>query len=76
MGYTVVIHDAEEGGFWAEVPALDGCYGQGETVADTLEDIRLAIQSRLECLMEDGLAVPDDSDVRIARVTVVAPSVA
>ena len=24
--YSVIIHDAEEGGFWVEVPALQGCY--------------------------------------------------
>lgn len=71
-----MIHDAEEGGYWAEVPALDGCCGQGESVAETLEDIRLAIQSRIECLIQDGIQVPGDCDVKVARVTVVAPSAA
>ncbi len=76
MDYTVLNHEAEEGGYWAEVPALDGCYGQGESVAETLEDIRLAIQSRIECLIEDGSQVPNDGTVRVARVTVSAPSAA
>ncbi len=76
MEYTVLIHEAEEGGYWAEVPALDGCYGQGESVAETLEDIRLAIESRIEWLIEDGSQVPNDGTVRVARVTVSAPSAA
>jgi len=40
MEFTVVIQKAEEGGFWAEVPALPGCYSQGETVEETMENIR------------------------------------
>jgi hypothetical protein len=32
--YLVVVHHAEEGGYWAEVPALDGCFAQGETVEE------------------------------------------
>jgi len=31
MEYVIVIHRAEEGGYWANVPALDGCFIQGET---------------------------------------------
>ncbi|MDF0591176.1 type II toxin-antitoxin system HicB family antitoxin [Candidatus Methanocrinis natronophilus] len=32
MEYTVLIHPAEEGGFWAEVPDLPGCLSQEETL--------------------------------------------
>lgn len=32
LNYTVKVHPAEEGGFWAEVPALPGCFTQGETI--------------------------------------------
>ena len=31
MKVKVIIHEAEEGGFWAEVPALPGCATQGDT---------------------------------------------
>jgi predicted RNase H-like HicB family nuclease len=34
MEYSILIHKAEEGGFWSEVPALPGCLSQGETVED------------------------------------------
>jgi hypothetical protein len=32
MTVKAVIHTAEEGGFWAEVPALPGCVAEGETI--------------------------------------------
>jgi predicted RNase H-like HicB family nuclease len=43
-----VIHPAEEGGFWAEVPALRGCYTEGETLAETVTNLQDAIAGWLE----------------------------
>ena len=45
MAYSVVLHEAEEGGFWVEVPALPGCYSQGENVEESWDPVRAAIQS-------------------------------
>ncbi|MBU0567261.1 type II toxin-antitoxin system HicB family antitoxin, partial [bacterium] len=42
MEYTVVLHPAEEGGYWVEVPALPGCYSQGETPEETMANAREA----------------------------------
>ena len=39
----VLIHAADEGGFWAEVPALPGCMSQGETVDEVRANVREAI---------------------------------
>ncbi len=50
MKYAVVIHEEPEGGFWAEVPALPGCYSQGESVAELLDNTREAIAGVLEVL--------------------------
>lgn len=36
MEYVVVIHTADEGGYWAEVPAFEGCFAQGETIEKLL----------------------------------------
>jgi predicted RNase H-like HicB family nuclease len=44
---AVVVHSAEEGGFWAEVPALPGCVSEGETVAETLANVREAAEGWL-----------------------------
>jgi predicted RNase H-like HicB family nuclease len=52
--YADVIHDDPEGGFWGEVPALPGCYSQGETVGELKQNIREAITGALEVLREEG----------------------
>ncbi len=52
--FAVVIHREPTGGFWAEVPALPGCYSQGESVEELLANIREAIAGTLEVLKEQG----------------------
>lgn len=47
MTLKVLIHPAEEGGFWAEVPALPGCVTQGETVEEVRANVREAIEGWL-----------------------------
>ncbi len=54
MGYMVLIHPAEEGGYWAEVPALSGCLSQGESVEEAIENARDAIQCHLSCCDDDA----------------------
>ncbi len=70
MEFTVVIQKAEEGGFWAEVPALPGCYSQGETVEETMENIREAIEGHVEALRQEGQGIPLEEDLIIGRVRV------
>ena len=43
MNLKAVVHVAEEGGFWAEVPALPGCVTQGETIEEIQANLREAI---------------------------------
>ena len=50
MEYTVILHQAEEGGYWVEVPALPGCFSQGETAEEALQNARGAIESHLLAL--------------------------
>jgi predicted RNase H-like HicB family nuclease len=70
MEYVVVIHTAEEGGYWAEVPALPGCFAQAETLEDLLDEVRGAIASHLQALREDGQPAPQEP---IMVATVRAP---
>ena len=56
MKIKVVVHPAEEGGFWAEVPALKGCYSEGDTFEDTLANIREAAEGWLEVAAEQTQA--------------------
>lgn len=48
MNIKVLIHEAEEGGFWAEVPVLPGCASQGETMEELVANVREAIAGWLE----------------------------
>jgi predicted RNase H-like HicB family nuclease len=43
MTIKIVVHEAEEGGFWAEVPAIPGCATQGESMDELLRNLRDAI---------------------------------
>ena len=52
--YAVVIHEEPEGGYWAEVPALPGCYSQGETMEQLRVNLREAINGVLAVMAEDG----------------------
>ena len=47
MKIKVVIHEADEGGYWAEVPAIPGCVSQGNTMDELLENIHEAIEGCL-----------------------------
>ena len=45
---VAIVHEAEEGGFWAEVPALPGCYTQ----AESLDELKVNLKEVVELLME------------------------
>lgn len=47
MKIKIVVHEAEEGGFWAEVPAIPGCASQGETMDELIANLREAIEGCL-----------------------------
>ena len=68
MHYTVIMHPAEEGGYWVEVPSLPGCFTQGETVEDALRMSRLAIRSHVQALRDDHKPVPSEKELVLARV--------
>ena len=70
MDYTILIRQAEEGGFWSEVPALPGCYSQGETIDETLQNSKEAIVAHLLALKEDQVAAPIEESLFIGRVQV------
>jgi predicted RNase H-like HicB family nuclease len=50
MKLKIIVHEAEEGGYWAEVPAIPGCATQGETFEELLQNLYEAIEG---CLSVD-----------------------
>lgn len=73
IDYLLIIHTAEEGGYWAEVPDLDGCFVQGETVDELLADAPDAIASHIAALAADGQPVPAPQPVMVTTVRAGAP---
>lgn len=55
MNVKVLVHEAEEGGFWAEVPALPGCALQGETMDELIANLREAIAGWLAVARSDAV---------------------
>ncbi len=56
MTIRAVVHKAEEGGFWAEVPALPGCATQGET----MEELRTNLLEAVALWLDAGS--PEETD--------------
>ena len=55
--YTVIFEPAEEGGYIARVPALDGCVTQGETLEEAMDMAKDVIEGYLAVLKEEGFAL-------------------
>lgn len=72
MQYTVVVHSAEEGGYWVDVLSLPGCFSQGETIDDAMNNVREAIELHIQGLKDDGQEVPKEEGLVIGRVDVKA----
>ena len=66
MKIKAIIHSAEEGGFWAEVPSLPGCRTQGETVEEIEENLKEAIALWLEAGESEALGSEKDQIIEVA----------
>lgn len=65
MKLKVLVHPAEEGGFWAEVPALPGCVSEGDSLDETLANIREAAEGWLEVSAEQAETDPEAQIVEV-----------
>ena len=65
MKIKVVVHEAEEGGFWGEVPAIPGCASQGETLDELLTNLHEAIEG---CLSVDVAAPKSGGKERVLEI--------
>jgi len=67
MKLKVVVHEAVEGGFWAEVPAIPGCATQGDTFEELLANIYEAVEG---CLAIDVVVPQADATARVLEIAV------
>ena len=66
MKLKVVVHEAEEGGFWAEVPAIPGCATQGDTFEALLANLYEAVEAGLSVDLDQIEIANNDRILEIA----------
>lgn len=66
MRLNVIVHNAEEGGYWAEVPAIPGCATQGETFEELLQNLYEAVEGCLSVNVAVPQEIPGDRVIEIA----------
>ena len=66
MKLKVIVHEAEEGGYWAEVPSMPGCATQGETFDELLGNIYEAVEGCLAVDIKDLKVTKKDKVLEIA----------
>ena len=72
MKYTIIIEQGRESGYVAYAPALKGCVSQGETKKEVLKNIKEAMETYIEALLEDGLPVPTEAGKDTVELEVAA----
>ena len=66
MKLKVIVHEAEEGGYWAEVPSIPGCVTQGESFDELLSNIYEAVEGCLSVDIQDIAVSGNDKVMEIA----------
>jgi len=66
MKLKVIIHEAEEGGYWAEVPSIPGCATQGDSFGELLNNLYEAIEGCLSVDVRDIAVSENDKIMEIA----------
>ena len=66
MKLKVVVHEAEEGGYWAEVPSIPGCATQGESFDELLSNIYEAVEGCLSVDVQEVFLSEKDKVMEIA----------
>lgn len=63
MKISVVVHESEEGGYWAEVPSLPGCATQGDTYEDLMLNLKEAIEGWILATSLDNISLQKNSKI-------------
>jgi predicted RNase H-like HicB family nuclease len=66
MKIKVIVHEAEEGGYWAEVPAIPGCATQGDTFEELLSNLYEAVEGCLSVDVSPSQVTANDRVLEIA----------
>jgi predicted RNase H-like HicB family nuclease len=67
MKLKIIVHKAEEGGYWAEVPAIKGCFTQAENYEELIQNIYEAVEG---CLQVDVEELEHDENSKILELAI------
>ena len=67
MKLKVIIHEAEEGGYWAEVPAIPGCATQGDSFEELLANLHEAVEACLSVDIDEDV-LRSDNGTRVMEI--------
>ncbi len=70
--FPVVLEPDEDGGYVVSCPVILGCYSQGDSLREALENIKDAIELCLEVYRERGEIIPNPDTITIGNVVVQA----
>ena len=65
MKIKAIVHKVEEGGFWAEVPAIAGCASEGETMEEAMKNLHVVIET---CLSVEIVPSERDATERVVEL--------
>lgn len=68
--WRIVIHEAEEGGYWGEVPAMPGCVSEGESVEECKANVMEAARGCLETYLKMAYVDIDPETIYTEGATV------
>ena len=68
--FNIIIHEAEEGGYWAECPSLEGCYSQGETIEEIHVNMKEVIELNIELLKSEKKLIPSEKNIYLAPIAI------
>ena len=64
--YNAIVHEAEEGGYWAEVPELPGCVTEADTLDELNEMLKEAIAGYLEVAAANNVTIERSALMQVA----------
>ncbi len=73
MKFKVILEKEEDGGYSVTVPALEGCYTQGDTFEEAIENAKEAIEGFIETLKAHNQPIPVDEELIFTDVSVTIP---
>ena len=70
MNFTVVLEEADEGGYTVTVPALPGCISEGDTYEEAIENIKDAVQLYLRAVSKEVRQLKRRKNLKLAEISV------